>query len=274
MRLSSQTLLALLFSSVIVHAADTGKVPPERVDPPELPELARIADVKAILDEVALPPLPFGPATLAAPQFPFTAERLKHYGPDGTIEEILKNREKYPLRVAILDSLTILRKAPVPGHAKGLLPISQVDVPVSEKFKRTVAKTQDVVAVLAAELEVQVELLVELRRLRADEPRRWQAHYDYTLAQLRRRLALVHEYNKALGDIRTESMPNLPEGSPGWHLVPTAKLHSRLDVKKVLQQAMDDFTTITNEYKGTPWEALAARELLSLPGLTWQPIVK
>ncbi len=275
MRHTLPATVAFLLCVTVAVAADTRNVPPERIDPPELPRFARIADVRAILDEVALPPLPFGPGPFSAPQFPFLAERLKHYGPDGTIQDILKNREKYPLRVAVLRTLDTLRKAPVPGNAKGLLPISQIDGPVTEKFKRTVAKTQDVVAVLAAELDAEVELMVDLGKFRADEPRRWQAHYDYTLAELRRRLVLVHEYNKALSEIRIDNLPELPEGSTGWRLVPAEKIHSRGTViKQMFDQATEGFKTIATEYRGTPWEALANRALLTQPGLRWEPIGK
>ncbi|MBA4189094.1 MAG: hypothetical protein C0467_13935 [Planctomycetaceae bacterium] len=264
----------LLLSVAVAIAGDTRNVPPERVDPPELPRLARIVEIKAILDEVALPPLPFVPAATSAPHFPFLAERMKHYGMDGTVEDILKTPEKYPLRVAVIRSLDMLRKAPVPGNAKGVIPISQINAPINDKTRREVSKTQDFVALLVAELELQVELLVDLGRLRADEPRRWQAHYDYTLAQLRRRLVLVHEYNKALSDVRTDSMPDLPEGALGWKLVSAEKLHSRLDVKKILEQSTDGFRTLATDCKGTPWEYLANRALLSHPGLTWEPILK
>lgn len=274
MRPISLTVLAFLLSVLVAEAADTRRVPPERSDLPALPQLARIADVRSILDEVALPALPFGPAPYSPPQFPFSAERLKHYGTDGTVEEIQKNREKYPLRVEVLRALDTLRKAPVPGAAKGLLPISQFEGPVNEKLRRTVAKTQDVVALLEAELEAELELLVDLGKLRADEPRRWQAHYDYTLAQVRRRLVLVHEYNKLLGDIRTENLPELPEGSTGWRLVPAEKLHSRGTVPKLFEQATEGFKAIATEYKGTPWEALANQSLFAQPGLRWEPVVK
>jgi len=250
------------------------RTPVEQTDPPELPQLARIADVKAMLDEVALPPVPFCPAGEPPARFPYTAERLKHYGPDGTIEAILKDREKYPLRVAVLQTLEVLRKVPMPGNAKGPLPIVQIDSPVDGKLKRTVEKSQDFVAVLVAELEVALEMMVDVGKLRADEPRRWQAHYDYTLAQLRRRLVFVHEYNKLLGDIRTESLPNLPDGSTGWRLVPAERPRSQIAVKRILDKSTEGFNAVATEFKGTPWEVLANRALLGQPGLAWEAIVK
>ncbi|MCE9564245.1 MAG: hypothetical protein K8U57_19550 [Planctomycetes bacterium] len=272
------TLLALLAFVVVATPAQPSdwltRTPPERFDIPELPQLARIADVKAMFDEVALPPVPFSPTGETPARFPYTAERLKHYGPDGTIADILKDREKYPLRATVLHALEILRKVPTPGNAKGPMPIITFEAPVDGKLKRTVEKTQDFVAVLVAELETELELMVDVAKLRADEPRRWQAHYDYTLAQLRRRLVFVHEYNKLLGDIRTESLRSLPDGSTGWRLAPAERLRSQIVVKKVLDQSTEGFKAIATEFKGTPWEVLAERALMGQPGLVWEPIVK
>ncbi len=274
MRSTPLTVLVFLLTVLVVEAADTRRVPPERSDLPELPRFARIVDVKAILDEVALPPLPFSAGQPSVPQFPLLAERLKHYGPDGTIEDLLKDREKYPLRVAVLHAIGVARKVPMPGDAKGALSLAQIDNPPGEKAKKAVSKIQDYVAVAAAELELELATLAELEKLRADEPRRWQAHYDYTVAQLRRRLVVVYEYNKALGDIRTESLPALPDGSTGWRLAPAESLRSRKEVQLILQNSTEGFKAIVTEFKGTPWEALARNALLAQPGLRWEPIVK
>ncbi|WP_439631809.1 hypothetical protein [Gemmata sp.] len=272
MRPAALALLTAALAVAALPAADTGRLRPDPVPPPELPRFARIADVRAILDEVALPPLPFEQNPAAAPNFPFPAERLRHYGPDGTPDDARAAPEKFPLRAGVLRALGTLRKIPVLGAPKSALAITQVPSPTSDKFKVLVLKTQDVVAVTVAELELEIDALIELKGQRAAEPRRWQAHYDYALAQVRRRLVFVHEYNKALGDTRTETMPDLPPDSPGWTLVPTEKLHSGRSVKQVLEAATDGFTALAEDCKGTPWEGLATRALAVPPGLRWEPL--
>lgn len=273
MRRTTLALLTAALAAAAVPAADTGRPPAGPLDAPELPRFARIADVKAILDEVALPPLPFDPAPpAAAPNFPFSAERLKHYGPDGTADDVLAAPEKFPLRAGVLRAVGTLRKVPVLGAPKSALAITQVPSPTSDKFKGLVLKTQDVIAVAAAELEAEADALAELGRLRAAEPRRWQAHYDYALAQTRRRLVFLHEYNKALGDIRTETMPDLPENAPGWSLVPAEKPHSGRAVKQVLDAATEGLRALAEDCKGTPWEGLATRSLAVPPGLRWEAL--
>jgi hypothetical protein len=152
--------------------------------------------------------------------------------------------------------------------------LTRLDAGVTDKVKRSIQTTQDFVAVLAAELQEELDTLAALEELRQDQPQRWQAHYDYALAQLRRRLVIVHEYNRSLGDVRTESLPELPEGSPGWQLVGANTIRSRVDVKKLNQQADEGFKQIVTRYKGTPWEHLAARSLSARPGLAWEPIAK
>ena len=266
--------LAILVSTLAVAAVPAAdrRPPRDRTDPPELPRFARIADAKAILDEVALPPLPFDPAPTAAPAFPFSAERLKHYGPDGTLDDVRAMPEKYPFRAGVLRALGTLRKVPVLGAPKSALAVTQVPSPTTDKYKALVFKTQDVIAVAVAELEGELDALVDLAPRRADEPRRWQAHYDYALAQTRRRLVFLHEYNKALGDIRTETMPDLPENSPGWTLVATEKLHTSKHVKDVLSEATNGFRSLADDCKGTPWEGLATPALAVPPGLRWEPL--
>jgi hypothetical protein len=271
MRHAPLALLTAALTVAALPAADTGRLTPDPVAPPDLPRLARIADVRAIFDEVALPPLPFEQAP-AAHAFPFPAERLKHYGPDGTAADVLAAPEKFPFRAGVLRALGTLRKVPMLGAPKSALAITQVPSPTSDKFKALVLKTQDVAAVTVAELEGEVDALVELKRQRAAEPRRWQAHYDYALAQVRRRLVFVHEYNKALGDIRTETMPDLPPDSPGWTLVPTERLHTGRAVKQTLAEATDGFTALAEDCKGTPWEGLANRALAVPPGLAWEAL--
>src|SRR4029078_7451595 len=57
------------------------------------------------------------------------------------------------------------------------------------------------------------ELLEELEKVgakRGEEPsKRWQAHYDYILAELKARLALVHEYNTMLARVKRDELPSL-----------------------------------------------------------------
>lgn len=266
--------LALVIAATAVAAlpAADSRPPRVRTDAPELPRFARIADVKAILDEVSLPPLPFAPPPPAAPAFPFSAERLKHYGPDGTPDDVRATPEKYPFRAGVLRALGTLRKVPVLGAPKSALAIMQVSSPTTDKYKALVFKTQDVIAVAVAELEGELDALVELGPRRADEPRRWQAHYDYALAQTRRRLVFLHEYNKALGDIRTETMPDLPENSPGWTLVATERLHTGKAVKQALADATAGLEALAGDCKGTPWEGLATRTLAIPAGLGWEAL--
>jgi hypothetical protein len=52
------------------------------------------------------------------------------------------------------------------------------------------------------------------------------------------------------------------------------KLHSKPDVRKMAEDGLEGLTTVASQHKGTPWEVLARRTLLTQHGLKWEPIAK
>lgn len=240
-------------------------------EPPKLPPLAPAADVKAVYAELALPPR-FGDAAFVLPALPFSAAALKPYAADVSIDDAFKNPDKYKLRVGVVRSLDTVRKAADDRAAPAY--VTRIDAPVTAATKRSLVKSQEYVAVLAVELELAADELAALGNLRAGETKRWRANYDYALAALRLRVAALHEYNKLLGDVRTESLPDLPAGATGWRLIPAKKLRSPNDVRKLAEQAREEFEALAAGHKGTPWAALAERALVVPPGLAWEPIGK
>lgn len=253
------------------YAAEPTRPRPDRPDPPKLPPLASKAEVKAIYAELALPRR-FNDDAPPPPTLPFAADALKPYAADVSIDDIFKNLEKYKFRVGVVRALDQVRK--LTGDPKAPAPILRVDDPVTNKTKQLLTKHQDYTAVLAIELELVLDELAAIEKLRADEPGRWKANYDYVLAEVRLRAAAVHEYSKLLGDVRTETLPALPPGATGWRLVPSEKMRSRGEVAKLMDQAREDFQTVAAEHKGTPWAALADRALAAPPGLAWEPVGK
>ena len=119
------------------------------------------------------------------------------------------------------------------------------------------------------------ERLDSLAKQRDAQPLRWQAHYDYARAVVKSRLAYMNEYNLMLGNVLTETLPEL-DGKlrqDGYKLVAieTAKMKSKKDIKQLGADAMEIFDKLIAERKGTPWAIQAKRESAVELGMSWQP---
>jgi hypothetical protein len=271
------TLLALgvVFALTTAGASDTqNREPHPRTGAPALPRLASASEVKDILSELAIPALPVAPKLeLSAPVL-FAADTLKPYARDLTIEEILRDTEKYRMRAVVLHALQTIRDtSPTTDPNAPKLPV-RIDNPVTDNIKRTIREAQEQLAIAIAKIELAHEELMSVEKARATETSRWRAHYDYTLAQVRLRLAWLNEYNKLLGDVRTDNLPALPSDSPGWQLAVTKEIQSNKPVRDLAANATVAFEAIAADYKGTPWSMLARQSLLIPPGLKWEALGK
>jgi len=246
-----------------------GEAPAKRFELPALK--GPPADAKVILDELALPSiLDDDRAQLA--RLAYSEAALKGYAPDVSVEDALRSLERYPLRGATLRAIQTVRNV-WRLDAKDQKAVAVLSAPISDRTKRAVSTAQDSVAITIAELETELIRLEGVADKRAKETKRWQAHYDFVVAELRLRLVVLNEYNRALGHVKTETLPDLPAGSTGWRLVPTTKIEGRKDVAGMLAAADSGFTKIVADYAGTPWEVLAKRSLAVLPGVRWEPMV-
>src|SRR5439155_19625571 len=151
--------------------------------------------------------------------FPFPAEALAPYKADVPIAEIMDNKDKYPLRIAVLDAYATIRDVwdnkdmPVRDEFKG---------GTTEAIKKEILAEQLYPARAISKLERSIVLLEAVAPMRDNEPKRWQAHYDYALAQCKSRLAWMNEFDLALGSIRTDVLPPLDpkKGHDAYKLVP------------------------------------------------------
>jgi hypothetical protein len=205
---------------------------------------------------------------------PFDPVILKPYLPDVSIDDVLRDVEKYALRAAVLRALQTIRDTMRAAGPRDPKAITAVAAPLTAQVKKTILDAQAPSAVALTKLDDELASLRAVEKLRAREPKRWQAHYDFTVAQVQFRLALLNEYNLALGHVRTETLPDLPDGSSGWRLVHSDRMLSRKDVQELATAARSSFQTAATRYKGTPWEVLAKRAMLTPPGLRWEPVGK
>jgi hypothetical protein len=232
-------------------------------------------EVKKILDEIVLPPIKLA-RTESAPLplealVPFSAKVMEEYQADyASIREVLKiegKRKQYPLRAAVVDAVDLLRKY-------GKTPLMELFRGKSnDQVKAAILQTQREPARVINELQEGLDLLRKAGETRDEEKSpRWQAHYDYVLAQLLARLAYVHEYDLMLGRIRQERLPELnPKIHGGWRLASRDKLQSPKEVKDLAAESKKILEKLIKKHRGTPWEVLAGQAKLTALGLEWQP---
>lgn len=255
---------------------DPNEPPPARLvlRAPEVPGgAAPPAEVRKVLDEIDIPPIKLGrgnPSLKLDAVLPFAAERMEKYRADyASIRELLQiagNKEKYPLRAAVVAATDVLRK-----YAREPL-IEVFTGGNNDKVKQQILDQQRRPATIILELD---EALADLRKVedkRDEEPsRRWQAHYDFIRAEVLARLAYVHEYNLMLGRIRQDRLPDLePKLQQSWRLASREKLQSGKEIRDLVSESKKLLDKLARQHRGTPWEVLARRERLTALGLEWQ----
>jgi hypothetical protein len=230
-------------------------------------------DAVQVLTECGLPPIHPGQKPIDLTATPLPAAALKGYESDVPLDEIRKpqNRDKYAFRVTVLEAFDAIRQRWPPG--KGQTFRWEVRAPVTDALKKAVAKEQDFPAVALTRLDLTLASLQAVEPMRARQPRRWQAHYDYALAQVQCRLAFLNEYDLALGNVRTDVLPDLDaaKGQTGFRLVPAEKMRSRKDVAQLAEEARDRFAKVATDHPNTPWAALAKSAAETPLGLRWEP---
>jgi hypothetical protein len=254
---------------------------------------APFAEVQAIFREVAVPPVQLGIGTgrtqetpdqqsgRLATIFAFAADRLKPYAADVGPPF---GPERFPLRVAVLKTVEALdrqgrlSRVKVAGKEEPIKePTLEVKVRTKEALKKSLSESQK--GGPAVQIVELTDLLEEMEKVGAkrgeESSRRWQAHYDYALAELKSRLALVHEYNAMLAKVKRDELPDLDAKlHGGWKLARQEKLQSPKEVRDYATDAKKLYAKLIKENPGTPWDVLAKSGHLAPLGLAWVPVPK
>jgi len=253
---------------------------PPKIDIPQLPPppggMARPDEIRGILSEIDLPSIKRARADTAPLQIeammPFSAKKLAAYQADYTsLKEIVANPERFPLRAAVLDAVKLLREKFNPQNPELVLR-DYFAGNSSDAIKKEILKEQEKPADVLSEMNTIYRRLEKVGEKRDEEPsKRWQAHYDYVLAQVLARIAYLEEYSLMLGKIRKDELPPLEAGHTGYRLASRERLQSGTEVRARVTASKKLFAKVARQHKGTPWEILAKREQLTALGLEWQP---
>jgi hypothetical protein len=267
-------------------AYDPNEPPAERIDLPRVAEFAPggLADrglVHDIFAEIALPPIKSPREGQEAGQeeidrlagiVPFRADALKGYDADyRSVREILDKQQQHPLRVAVIHSVEALDKLARSGRGKLM---DEFRGPATDDVKKSITDNQkEGPARLELELATALEVLEKVADKRGEEKsKRWLAHYDYVLAEVKARKAYVAEYNLMLGKAKRDELPPLdPKQHNGYRLASQEKLQSGKETKDLASESRKLLAKLIKENPGTPWELLAKRERFTALGLAWQP---
>lgn len=250
-------------------AANQDEPHAKRFDLPVAPKGVSVADLVA---EFNLPPIVGDDAVAELGAYPFPEDALLAYKADVSAKEMMMpgNKEKYEFPLAVMDSFQTMRE--VWGDQGRSKLRSSFEGAVDERLKKEVAREQDYLAESIPKLELVLFRLEAFEPKKAGQSKRWQAHYDYALAQAKSRLAYLHEYNLALGNIRTEVLPprDAKLGHDGYRLVSSPTMKAKKE-RAMLTEAQELFDAMAAGYKGTPWAIVAKRDRGLSLGLAWQP---
>ncbi|MCE9560519.1 MAG: caspase family protein [Planctomycetes bacterium] len=257
-------------------AFDANESTPKRFEFINPPKSDPSAEIKALIREFGVPPIKVDNAELNLAEFPYRADALKDYKEDVKIEDILKNKDKYKFRVAVIEAFDEIRNLWKSSGKNASLQIREtLPAPITVALKKQIKNEQNVWAFAIARLETVNDKLDALGKERNAQPKRWQAHYDYARAIIKARLAYMNECDLMLGNVLTETLPELNAklGQTSYKLVSTetAKMKSKKEVKQLAAEAMDIFEKLIAERKGTPWAIQADRDMSFALGLAWQP---
>ena len=248
----------------------------KRFDLPTPPKGTSSIAIRKIESEFSVPPIKADLTDGSLADLPYLESVMKDYAADVPVEEVLKNRDNYKLRAATLDAFELIRELwsanPAdggPGKLSG-----DIKAPITDEIKKQINAGLEFYAIGIAKLELINIALDEVQSSKAGETKRWQAHYEYARAVVKARLAYLNEFNKLMGNVRTETMPPLDRalGQDMYRLASSEKMKSPREIQDLVKQSQDSYARLITEHKGTPWALQAKRDRSFSLGLVWVPV--
>ena len=113
----------------------------------------------------------------------------------------------------------------------------------------------------------------EKDRAKIKEPR-WQASYDLAYGRALSMRVRAFGYNMMLAQMKSNIKNFEKQGNNTWELVATDEISTGVQVKKLAAKAQEYLERVVNNHAGTPWAALAERELSKSMGWSWKEFRK
>jgi len=247
------------------------------------PPTAKREEVTAMFREMELPAIKAirkddGRNMKLADSFPFTEAQVRDFFNDGgpSFDDIAKSPNKFakehPLRSAAVEALSEMRKLKQDNAADELpeefrSPIDDATKKaITDKFQRTIGERQSILE----EMRERLDGVAKKRDM--EKSKRWLAMYDYAASQVKARLAYIYEYNLAMGNVKTDKLPELEAKHNGWKLASVQKMTSPKEIRDIADEAKNGFAEIVTNFPNTPWAVMAKAQKNMAFGLKWEPV--
>ena len=240
---------------------------PGRFEFPVPPPSADPRAVLAIVREVQLPPVKSfrddAPPPSISDVLPFTEAALKDY----MAGELKMGDTPNAFQKAVLEAVAGMRAQR--GAGSGTELPEEFGGETSDKAKEELRKVQEVPARVGAELQDLLDDLEKVADRRDKQPKRWQVHFDYVVAQLKLRICYAGQYNLALANVRNGKLPDLKEGQNGFRLAaePKPDKNTPSNEKEMFDEAQKALTELAKNNPNTPWALLAKSDRTVAIGL-------
>jgi hypothetical protein len=221
--------------------------PPPSADPRAVMQIVREIDVppvKAFREDA--------PPAAISDILPFKEETLQPY----LAGELAAGAKPNAFQEAVLAAVEGMRAVGV-GSGKDLP--EEFGGQESDKEKADFKRIQEVPAKVEFLLGDLRDALQEVGAMKDKQPKRWQAHYEYVLAQLKLRMCYANQYNLALANVRGGKFPDLKPGENGYRLTAETALDKLTpsEYKEMFAEAKKALNAIIKEHPNTPWALLA-----------------
>lgn len=237
-------------------------VPPPSADPKLISSILReieVPSVKSFREDTV--------QTKVSDVVPFKLEKLKEYE-QGNLK---KDDKPNPFQKAVLTAVEEMRKLREAGNGNEL-PESFVGE-TSDAAKNQLKRVQEVPAKVEVILREQLDELETVGAMKDTQSKRWQAHYDYVLAQVKFRICYANQYNMALANVRGGKVPDLKADQNGFRLTAETTLdkNTSKEYKVMFDEAKKALNEIVKNHAQTPWALLAKADRTVAIGLRLTP---
>ena len=250
---------------------DAGEAAPGRVEYPVPPPSADPRMIASILREIEVPSVKSFRAdavqTKVSDVVPFRQEKLKEYE-QGALK---KDDTPDAFQKVVLTAVEEMRKLREAGNGNEL-PESFVGE-TSDAAKNQLKRVQEVPAKVEVILREQLEELEGIAAMKDAQPKRWQAHYDYVLAQVKYRICYANQYNLALANVRGGKVPDLSADQNGYRLTAETTLdkNTAKEYKTMFEEARKSLNELVKNHSQTPWALLSKGDRTVAIGLRLTP---
>jgi hypothetical protein len=263
----TQTVKVTLKRKPDTVAFNASEPVPGRFEYPTPPPSADPKAVMAIVREIQLPPIKSfredAPPLSISEVLPFSQEALKDY----LAGELMSGEKANEFQQAVLEAVEEMRRQRG-GDSGSELP-EEFGGETSDRAKEELRKVQEIPARVEAILQDYLDKLEQVADQKDKQPKRWQVHFDYVLAQIKLRICYVNQYNLALANVRGGKLPDLKDGQNGYRLTAETTLdkNTPTDKKEMFNDARKALADLAKDHPKTPWALLAKSDRTVAIGL-------